>query len=85
MASFNATFQTSNNLNAAFGADPVLSAQFGVTFERAEYEGPYTVVPGAVTQVLNTRGFAMAEDVIVEAIPSNYGLITWNGTTLTVS
>ena len=49
------------------------------------YAGPYTVTPSEETQVLPTQGMAMANNVTVNPIPSNYGLITWNGSTLTVS
>ena len=49
------------------------------------YDGPYTVTPGPQAQVLETAGKAMREDVTVEPIPTNYGLITWNGSFLTVS
>lgn len=87
MAVFNATFQTSSNLNATFDTDSVLSAMFGITYEQAGkvYEGPYNVTPNARKQTLSTEGFVMTEDVVIDPIPSNYGLITWNGTTLTVS
>ena len=50
-----------------------------------KYEGAYIVTPTNHAQVLPMAGLNMEEDVVVEAIPSNYGLITWNGTTLTVS
>lgn len=49
------------------------------------YEGSYTVIPGTVAQVLQTAGKSMAENVTVGPIPQNYGLITWNGTVITVS
>ena len=49
------------------------------------YEGPYTATPSASAQVLATAGKLMTEDITVGAIPSNYGLITWDGNTLTVS
>ncbi len=49
------------------------------------YEGPYTVVPARTAQTLHTAGTIAARDIIVEAIPQNYGLITWNGAVLTVS
>ena len=39
-------------------------------------ESAQTIVPD--------EGYTLSE-VTVAAIPSNYGLITWNGTTLTVS
>lgn len=49
------------------------------------YTGPYHVTPAAESQVLETTDMIMDEDVVIDPIPSNYGLITWNGSTLTVS
>lgn len=53
--------------------------------ERPEYTGPYTVSPGAAAQTLATANKRMTGDVVVGPIPSNYGLITWDGSVLTVS
>lgn len=53
--------------------------------ERPAYSGPYTVAPGAETQTLETNGKRMTDNVVVGAIPSNYGLVTWNGSVLTIS
>ena len=50
-----------------------------------DYTGAYTATPSAETQTFPTRGKNMTEDFVVEPIPSNYGLITWNGSVLTVS
>lgn len=50
-----------------------------------QYNGSYEVTPSAETQVLNTAGMRMTENVTVNPIPSNYGLITWNGSVITVS
>lgn len=49
------------------------------------WEGPYEVVPTASAQTLATSGLQMASDLTVGPIPSNYGLVTWDGSTLTVS
>ena len=49
------------------------------------YEGSYEVTPGAEPQTLATAGLVMRADVTVGAIPQNYGLITWDGSTITVS
>ena len=51
----------------------------------AIYDGPYSVTPGPEAQTLETANLAMAENITVAPIPSNYGLITWNGSYLTVS
>lgn len=53
--------------------------------EHPYYSGAYEVTPSAEQQVLSTQSKVMAEDIIVKPIPSNYGLITWNGSVLTVS
>lgn len=50
-----------------------------------DYSGAYTATPSAETQTFPTRGKNMTGDFVVEPIPSNYGLITWNGSVLTVS
>lgn len=49
------------------------------------YAGTYEVTPTASEQVLPTEGRTLAHDVVVSRIPSNYGLITYNGSVITVS
>lgn len=45
-----------------------------------------TVAPTAEEQlVLPDAGYTGMRSVVVQAIPNNYGLITWNGSFLTVS
>ena len=51
----------------------------------SEYQGPYEVTPTGTAQVLPTDGLLMAHDLVIDPIPSNYGLVTWNGAVLTVS
>lgn len=54
-------------------------------YEGEVYDGPTTVTPTQQTQTLNTQQKTVLTDIIINPIPSNYGLITWNGSTLTVS
>ena len=49
------------------------------------YDGPYDFTPGLEAQTVHTAGNYMKQDIVIEPIPNNYGLITWNGSTLTVS
>lgn len=49
------------------------------------FDGPYIVTPNRSTQILNTSGRIMISDVKINPIPSNYGLVTWNGSVLTIS
>ena len=53
--------------------------------DRDPYEGDYIIIPSAETQVLQTKYLRMTDDVTIKPIPQNYGLITWNGSFLTVS
>lgn len=50
-----------------------------------EYGGPYEVTPAAEAQSLETADTVLTDHIIIHPIPSNYGLISWNGSTLTVS
>lgn len=49
------------------------------------YEGPYTVTASSEPQIVETNGLLMRGNITVNPVPSNYGLITWNGNNLTVS
>ena len=49
------------------------------------YDGPYEVTPSASEQILETDQLYMVGDITINPIPSNYGLITWDGPSLTVS
>lgn len=50
-----------------------------------EYEGPYSVIPTTVEQILHTKNKTLTDVITVAPIPQNYGLITWNGSVITVS
>lgn len=50
-----------------------------------QYTGSLVITPTQSTQVLPTRGLSMGDNLTINPIPSNYGKITWNGSTLTVT
>lgn len=56
-----------------------------VTVLPTPYRGGYVVTPTAEEQVLEVQGMSMVQNLVVNPIPNNYGRITWNGSTLTVS
>lgn len=62
-----------------------LKTETGIPLYPSPYTRTYTVTPSEEEQTLETAGLMMTSNVKVEPIPSNYGLITWNGSTLTVS
>lgn len=49
------------------------------------YTGDYEFTPTDATQTIPISGKTASMDIIINPIPSNYGLITWDGSTLTVS
>ena len=53
--------------------------------ERPAYEGDYEATPSNVEQIFSTQYLRMTDNFVVHPIPSNYGLITYNGSVITVS
>lgn len=60
-------------------------AHEGIPIYPNPYSGTIDVTPTGEKQTFPTSGYMLQADIVVEPIPSNYGLITWDGTTLTVS
>ena len=54
-------------------------------FVNSYYEGDYQVTATDEAQIISTQGLVMRDNLTINPIPSNYGKITWNGSTLTVS
>ena len=54
-------------------------------YTSSAYHGDYSVTPTNHAQTLPTSGHTLRGDIVIEPIPSNYGLITYNGSTITVS
>lgn len=50
-----------------------------------EYTGAYEFTPTQGTQVIEIANKRATADITINPIPSNYGIITWNGSVLTVS
>lgn len=60
----------------------------GVTIETVageHYTGLTEVTPSQDVQILETQGLFTDDNIRINPIPSNYGLITWDGSILTVS
>lgn len=50
-----------------------------------QYTGPYEFTPGAEEQVAHVARKQATEDIIIHPIPQNYGLVTYNGSIITIS
>lgn len=78
-------FDESSDFVCSFAEENAFIVDLGFTPPENEYEGPYEVTPSAEQQTLETKDMLLANNVIINPIPNNYGLITWNGSTITVS
>lgn len=68
--------------------DAAIQAGIGAAYYSIEgeiYDGPYSATPSDHEQVLQTANKVMTRDVVIAPIPSNYGKISYNGSTITVS
>lgn len=62
-----------------------LKASEGVPVYPETYTGTTEITPSQEVQTIPTEGYYMASSIRVNPIPSNYGLITYNGSIITVS
>ena len=89
MARFNMTFSSTGRFNMTFHAGTqTFPMSFGSVVRVGDYElydGPYSATPSNVAQIIPTSQMLMTENFTVNPSPSNYGLITWDGSVLTVS
>ena len=70
-------------LNAQKGISGLLTIPSAVDVE--VYAGPYEYTPTEDTQTVAISHKMATENIVINPIPFNYGLVTWNGSTLTVS
>lgn len=63
-----------------------LNAEACIVVDRSEiYDGAYEWTPTDALQTIEIANKKATDNIRINPIPSNYGLITWNGSTLTVS
>lgn len=67
------------------GEELSLSVGETATIVSNPYTGSYQWTPSTSTQTIEINGLTATADITINPIPSNYGLITWNGSQLTVS
>ena len=68
--------------------DLTLSAEISLKYAMDSldrYDGALEFTPSSEAQVIPTANKSVLENITIKPIPNNYGLITWNGSTLTVS
>lgn len=82
-------FEISGDAGISFDLDESDAVEFEIrspTYIDVDiYDGGYVFTPAEEEQVIQTTNKTLTQDIIINPIPSNYGKITWNGSTLTVS
>lgn len=76
-----------NEINLSVGDSDGLSLSAGevVNIGAEKYDGPYEWTPSKETQTIPIKDKQATADITIQPIPNNYGLITYNGVTITVS
>lgn len=85
---FKAQFSGGSNFTAKFSAPGTFRAQLTETILKPVgdyYAGEYEWTPGDMEQAIPIAGLIATRDIKIKPIPSNYGRITWDGSTITVS
>lgn len=83
IGSLKSSGQLSGFLNAQKGISGLLTIPSAVDVPL--YGGPYEFTPTEDTQTIEIEHLMATQDIVIDPIPYNYGLITWNGSTLKVS
>lgn len=78
------SFDDAQFMDVEFSTDDDFDVEFTGN-NVGNYSGAYEVTPTEETQTLATADKVLSGNITVKPIPSNYGLITWDGTKLTVS
>ena len=50
-----------------------------------QYRGAYEFTPTSEAQTIEAQDCFFTRDIVINPIPNNYGLITYNGSVITVS
>ena len=78
------TLSTHGQLSCSLSSSPI-TGELTISESIPSYSGSYEITPTDETQTIPCSGWLMSQDVTINPIPSDYGKITWNGVTLTVS
>lgn len=85
ISEINVVFEDQEEFNVELDPIEDFDVGFSEVPEQGTYDGPFSVTPTEEVQVLRTESQSLSQNITVNPIPSNYGLITWDGTHLTVS
>ena len=84
-AQIDVVFSNEENFVCAVQDETAFTVSMGEAFMPESYRGSVDITPTDTVQVLATQGKVLDTNITIEPIPNNYGLITYNGSYITVS
>jgi len=81
---FDVQFAEDDAFICSMESDDAFNVDFGESVSK-EYQGAVEVIPSNQTQTLLTANRILTQNITIDPIPDNYGLIGWDGSVLTVS
>lgn len=79
------TEQTEAVLSVELANEITMEVEESYSSAGESFEGPYEWTPSEDTQTVPISGKTATQNIVISPIPSNYGLITYNGSVITVS
>ena len=80
----NVIFHQDDPFICKMSIENTFKVEIATSFMPETYEGQSEITPSENMQTLNTNGKVCLSNIIINPIPSNYGKIEWNGSTLSV-
>lgn len=87
MGVFHATLNSDSIFNASLAGTQTFNVGFTDVVEVTRtdyYDGPYDFIPGDDDQIIDISGKTATDNIVVYAIPSNYGKVSYDGSVLLV-
>lgn len=87
MAALKAYLSKVGGLSAVLSGGSTMRAGMTIPKEigSVPYTGDYEFTPAEETQTIEIAAKRATENITINPIPKNYGLITWDGSVITVS
>lgn len=84
-AQIDVVFSNEETFACTLQDETAFNVSMGEAYMPESYQGSVDVTPTNTIQVLATQGKVLDSNITIEPIPNNYGLITYNGSYITVS
>lgn len=77
----------SGTLSGSLSSGASLSGQLTVPSAASveRYQGDYIFTPSSEEQIIPILGKTATDNIVINPVPSQYGLVTWDGSIITVS